>query len=374
MKKIVTGLVILALLLGYLFFWPVPVDPAAWQPPKAPTLTGRYARNDKLSHVTLLAKGVGVGPEDIVLDKQGRIYTGYQDGRVMRFNSDGSHPELIAETGGRPLGLALDADGRVIVADGKKGLLRIDKAGAIETLSTQSGDIPFGFPDNPAVADNGQIYFSDASTKFGPARQGRDDIIEHRGHGRLLRYDPDTGDTVTLLGGLQFANGVTMMPDQKSVLVAETGNYDIIRYWIKGPRAGQHEVFFRNLPGLPDNIASNGKDTIWVALFAPRNQALDAMGPHPFLRKLAFRLPQFLQPQPAPQAFVIGLSLDGKVTHNLQYLSNDSYHPVTGVRQSGNKLYLGSLTYPAMAVYDLGQNGSTTKNNDKQSPTEPAPR
>lgn len=351
MKKIL--LIVAVAALGWLLFWPVPIDPVAWEPPRAPDLEGAYGTNNRLEAVTLLAEGVGVGPEDVVVDEQGHIYTGYEDGRVVRLDADGGNPDLIANTGGRPLGLAFNRDGHLLVADGYRGLLRLAPSGKIEVLATEANGVPFGFTNNVAVAADGTIYFSDASSQFGPALKARDDVIEHRGHGRLLRHDPDTGETEVLLDGLQFANGVAVMPDQQSVLVAETGGYDIIRYWIAGERAGEREPFFSNLPGLPDNLSSDGEDTIWVALYAPRNALLDAMGPWPFLRKIAFRLPQSLQPRPAAHAFVLGLSTDAQVTHNLQHRGPGSYHPITGVYQAHGKLYLGSLEYPALAVYDL---------------------
>ena len=52
------------------------------------------------------------------------------------------------------------------------------------------------------------------------------------------------------------ANGIVVEPGGESLLVAETGAYRIQRYWLKGDRAGQTEVFAENLPGFPDNIAS----------------------------------------------------------------------------------------------------------------------
>lgn len=351
MKKIL-AVAVLALL-GWLLFWPVPLDPVAWDPPEAPELTGRYAQNERLKNATLLAQGVGTGGEDVLVDDNGHIYTGYADGRVVRLEPDGSKPDLLARTGGRPLGLDFDPQGRLIVADGYQGLLRIEDSGAVTTLATEANGRPFGFTNNVAVTNDGLIFFTDASSKFGPERQARDDILEHRGHGRLLRHNPETGKTRVLLTDLQFANGVALTPDQDAVLVAQTGSYNILRYHRTGDQAGEHEVLIGNLPGLPDNIRSNGEDTIWIALYAPRNPALDALGPWPFLRKVAFRLPKALQPQPAPHAFVLGMTPEGKITHNLQYQGGDSYHPVTGVAQHENQLYLGSLTQDALAVYEL---------------------
>lgn len=350
---------ILAALLAYLLLWPVPIEPVAWQAPTAPALEGDYAINDQLAGVTRLGLNEGNGPEDVAVDAAGNLFVGYDDGRLVRFDADGSNPDLLANTEGRPLGLDFDNDGNLIVADGYKGLLRVAMSGQIEVLSTEADGIPFLFTDDVDVAADGRIYFSDASSKFGPAMKARDDVLEHGGHGRLLQFDPATGVTTTLLDGLQFANGVAVAPDQQSVLITQTGSYNIIRYWIEGERAGEHEIFFDNLPGIPDGMSSNGRDTYWVALYAPRNALLDAMSNWPFLRKMAFRLPMWLQPQPAPHAFVLGLSLDGDVTHNLQHVGTDSFHPITSVEQANGKLYLGSLTQPAFAEIDAPAGVST---------------
>lgn len=353
MKKTI-ALLIVAAVAAYLLFWPVPVDPVAWNAPQAPALEGRYAINDALATVKRLGEGQGVGPEDVAIDDDGHLYVGYEDGRVVRFDPGGGNPDLIADTGGRPLGLDFAPDGTLVVADGYRGLLRVNPAsGAVTVLTDQADGVPFRFTDDVDVADDGTVYFTDASSKFGPAMHARDDIIEHGGHGRFLRFDPATGTTTVLIDGLQFANGVALSGDEDFVLVTQTGSYNIVRYWLKGERAGEHEVFFDNLPGIPDGISGNGEGTFWVALFAPRNATLDAMSDKPLLRQVVFRLPLFLQPQPARHAFVLGLNEDGDVTHNLQHQSEEAFAPITSVEQHGARLYLGSLTRDSFAAHPL---------------------
>src|SRR5439155_1492056 len=87
-------------------------------------------------------------------------------------------------------------------------------------------------------ARDGRIYFSDASTRFG-ARQGGStysasllEIIEHRGNGRLLVWDPATGKAAIVLRGIHFANGVALADDESYVLVSETGSYRVLRHWL----------------------------------------------------------------------------------------------------------------------------------------------
>jgi sugar lactone lactonase YvrE len=106
-------------------------------------------------------------------------------------------------------------------------------------------------------------------------------VIEHGGDGRLLRHDFSNGHTDVLLDQLQFANGVALGPNEEYVLVNETGAYRISRYWLKGDKAGVHDLFIDNLPGLPDNLSFNAQDRFWVALYSPRNPLLDGFAGYP---------------------------------------------------------------------------------------------
>ena len=362
MKKILALLIIIAIA-AYLLFWPVSIEPVAWQAPTAPALEGPYATNTTLSDSRILGKDEGIGPEDVAIDDEGYLYVGYVDGRIVRFDPDGKNPDLIANTEGRPLGLDFAPSGNLIVADGYKGLLSISAAGAITTLSDSANGLAYGFTDDVDVDSNGIAYFSDASSKFGPAMHARDDIMEHGGHGRLLRYDPATNQAEVLLDGLQFANGIALSQNEDFVLVTETGNYRIVRYWLKGDKAGTHDIFMDNLPGIPDGISANGDGTFWLALFSPRNAMLDSLSDKPLLRKVAFRMPSFLQPQPVHHGFVLGLDEQGQVTHNLQDNSDGAFAPITSAEQHGNTLYLGSLTEPRFAAYPLGDNSAATRSN-----------
>ena len=343
------NLIVLLLLavFAYLLFWPIPESPVAWTPPKDPGFTGPYAPNQLLASAEVLGVDVGVGPETVTLDAQGRPHMGYADGRIERYSADGRSHETLVNTGGRPEGSAFDAQGGLIIADAAKGLLRLSPDGKLATLTDSADSLPFGFTDDVAVllATVHHRYFSDASSKFGMKMLGVDDVVEHGAHGRLLlKYDPASGQTTVLLSGLQFANGVTVGPDDAYVLVNETGNYDIVRYWLKGEKAGTHDVFFANLPGLPDGVCFNGRDTYWVAIYAPRDHLLDATAGAPFLRKISLRLPPALDPpSPGATAIVLGLDLDGKVVRNLQDPRPDGFAPITAAKEYNGVLYLGSV-------------------------------
>src|SRR5688572_16672759 len=103
--------IIIAAALAYLLAAPVSIDPVAWQPPTAPELTGSYQQNNKLSSTERISLGNGFAPEDVAIDTAGRLYAGFEDGRIIQVQPDGSGPREFAKTGGRPLGLAFDANG-----------------------------------------------------------------------------------------------------------------------------------------------------------------------------------------------------------------------------------------------------------------------
>jgi sugar lactone lactonase YvrE len=345
-------LLIVAIALAYLLLAPVPIAPAAWTPPVAPTLTGQYQQNTRLSSVQKLPLGGGHNPEDVALDADGKIYAGLEDGRIVVLQPDGTQPRVFANTGGRPLGLIFDRSGNLIVADAIKGLLSINKTGEIKVLAVDADGAKFGCLNDLDVAADGTIYFTDASQKF-PMSQFSYDLLEHQPNGRLLALDPQSQKPRTLLRGLYFANGVAVSPDQSFVLVAETGKYRIRRVWLKEPKLGQNDIFIDNLPGFPDGILSNGRDKFWLALVTPRNAALDRTLPHPFLRKIIFRLPKFLQPAPQRYSFVIALDQSGHVIENLQNGSPDCYAEIANVVEHNGALYFGSIAEDTVGRFPL---------------------
>jgi sugar lactone lactonase YvrE len=338
---LLTALSLVALLLLYLLLWPVKVDPAAWEPPAPPPLAGAFAPNERLAAVERLDAG-GHAPEGVAVDADGTVYAGLEDGRVVRLPARGGPPELFAETKGRPLGLEFDGAGGLVVADANQGLLLAGRDGAVSVLSREAGGRPFGCVNDLDIASDGTIYFTDATDRF-PLSVYRQDIVEHRPNGRLLAYDPAARAARVVFDGLHFANGVALGPDESFVVVAETGKYRLWRVWLKGPRRGEREVFVANLPGFPDNVTFNGRDTFWVALVSPRNKLLDTLLPRPFLRKVIARLPSFMQPAPSRYGFVLGLDAEGHVTHNLQDPSGSHFALVSSAVEHGGALYLGSL-------------------------------
>jgi sugar lactone lactonase YvrE len=333
---------LIAASLVYLFLAPVPIAPAAWTPPANPGLNGPYENNSRLEPVQRLSLGPGHAPEDVAVDADGKIYGGFEDGRIVQLAAVGTQPRVFANTQGRPLGLVFDRDGNLIVADALKGLLSINKSGEVKLLADEADGVKFSCLNDLDVAADGTIYFTEASHKF-PMSQHINDLLEHQPNGRLLAWDSKTQKARTLLREIYFANGVAVSPDQSFVLVSETGMYRVRRFWLTGPKAGQADIFVDNLPGFPDGISSNGKDKFWLALVTPRQALFDRLLPHPFLRKVVYRLPKVLQPAPKRYSFVVAFDPQAHVVENLQNGAPDCYAQIANVVEHNTTLYFGSI-------------------------------
>jgi sugar lactone lactonase YvrE len=319
-----TAVGVLGGLIGYLLFWPVPIDPIAWTPPPSPGFGGRYAPNQGLAGMEIRATGVGKGPESVALGPDGYLYSGLRDGRIIRFASGESDDvQVFANTHGSPGGLAFDSRGNLVVADAVKGLLSVAPDGGITVLVERLDGKHLLFLDGLVISRDGTIWFTEASQRWAEGEFGNRnyayEFLENRPTGRLLSYDPRTATTRVRLVGLRFANGVAFGPNESFVLVNETLGYRTVRLWLRGPQAGTTDVFAGSYPALPDNITFNGRDRYWIAFFMARDATLDAIRGWPgLIKKVLLRLPEWLEPEPpAADGLVVGVDLNGDVVASL---------------------------------------------------------
>jgi len=356
--SVVVGLI--ALLFLYFLFWPVPIDPVSWDAPVDAGLVDPFASNDRLRRAEVFDLGSHTGPEDVTGGPDGLIYAATADGVIIRLRPGGSRVEVFAETGGRPLGIEFDADGNLFVANATLGIQKITPDGSVQVLVDTYDGQRIEYADDLAVAANGKIYFSDASSKFSASKSGGSyeasllDILEHGGHGRIFEFDPATGNTIVIADGLNFANGVAISDDQQYLLFNETGHYRVWRYWLEGPRRGQREVVIENLPGFPDNVNNGLNGRFWIGLVAPRNGLLDELSNKPWLRKVTQRLPAFLRPKAERSSHVIAITGDGQVLMNLQDTAA-TVPALTGAFETRDAIWLSSLFGNRIARIDKDQ-------------------
>jgi sugar lactone lactonase YvrE len=324
-----------------------PIHPVRWTPPPIDPLPDLPAKP-----VTVVPVG-GDGPEDIVVDANGNLWTGLLDGRIVRLAPDGGDPVVVANTGGRPLGLHVARDGRVLVCDSHRGLLALDPAsGALDVLVESIDGRKMKFCSNVTETSDGTIYFTESTSAL-TFEHFLGAVLEARGRGGLFRLAAD-GTVTTLADGLYFANGVTVTADGSALVFAETVARRLSKFWLTGPQAGTVTPLAVNLPAMPDNISTGPDGRIWVAMVTAANPRAEAlMTKAPWIRQVIWRLPARLQPKIEPEIWVVAFDPDsGEAVDGIKTKRAD-FGGVTGVVESSGKVWMSTIEFPAIAYFEL---------------------
>lgn len=310
------------------------------------------AQNDVLRSAEALCVGRIEGPEDIIFDSKDRIYTGTRQGWIVRSAPPYDEVEIFARIGGRPLGLAMDADENIHVCVAGMGLYMVAPDGKVSRLADRTNRSLLTLIDNSRlqltddldIGPDGKVYFSEATYRF-EMHEWMFDSLEGRASGRVCCYDPKTGKTTTVLDGLHFANGICVAHDGQSVFVAETWACRVKRLWIAGPKAGTSEIALDNLPGQPDNINRASDGTYWLALCAMRSPANDLSLKHPGFRlRMVKNLPkdEWLF-QGSNHGCVLRFDESGRILESMWDAEGAAHPQVTSMREHKGYLYLGGL-------------------------------
>ena len=327
------------------------------------TTDGPYKLNNKLREVTLIGTGQIEAPEDVILDRDDNLYAGSRHGDIIRFFApDYQRMEVYAHIGGQPLGMAFDRDDNLNICIGGMGLYRVTPQREVQRVSDETNrswhsindDSRLRLADDLDIADDGRIFFSEATTRY-EMHEWPVDGLEARGNGRIVCYDPRDGSTRTVLRDLRFPNGIAIASDGQSILFAETWGCCIKRWWFDGPKKGVTEVVLDNLPGYPDNINLASDGNYWLALVGMRCPAYDlALRMPGFRRRMALRVPldEWLFPN-INTGCVIKFNEAGQVLETLWDLGGENHPMITSMREHRGHLYLGGILNNRIGRYKL---------------------
>jgi sugar lactone lactonase YvrE len=293
------------------------------------------------------ASGPLAQPEDIVADASGALFVGTSDGLIMRRAAQADEWTVFAEVGGRPLGLFLDHDGTLLVANNSLGVQRVFSDGTVDLIADTVNGEKIGLPNGVVSDAEGMIYVTDSSTRYNRGTLGPQptyalpDLLEGRAYGRLIRIDPATGDTEMVTDGLYFPNSLVLAPDRRSVILAESSRFRLLRVWVEGPEAGQTDVLIDALPGNPDGLDYDAEGRLLLTLYDHVEALNTLILPYGFSRRILMSL---------PRAWFVNNDLSGFVAvidpdsfEIVRVLRDASGFSPSNVVQVGNVLYSGTL-------------------------------
>jgi sugar lactone lactonase YvrE len=226
------------------------------------------------------------------------------------------------------------------------------QTGSIETIVDEVDNRKLRFCSNVTELTDGTIFFTESTNAFTYAHY-LGALLEARARGSLFRPDPD-GTVLTVVSGLQFANGVTPTADESALVIAETQGRKLSKFWLTGPNAGTVTPLAANLAGMPDNLSTGADGRIWCAMATTANPVLDWLAKSPpLLRKLVWRLPEWAHTKPESVVWAVAFDPDsGKVVAGLR-TEHPQFSLVTGLVEVGGKLWMGCIGAPAVAYTEL---------------------
>ncbi|WP_203292178.1 SMP-30/gluconolactonase/LRE family protein [Maricaulis parjimensis] len=345
MRIILIIIGVLGVVLGLALYGPGSI--AAMRLDIVPEQAALTARMDAVTEPLRTERTDLHGAEDVEPGPDGNLYTSLADGRIMMRTPDGQWLD-VANTGGRPLGLAFGPDGDLFVADALRGLLRWDGQGWEVWLADRSAGGPLVFTDDLTVLDDGRIILTDASLRHAYGDHIMS-FLEADQTGRILSVSAP-GEYSVLAEGLAFINGVDHDPATGIVYVNETWTG---RIWSLNPDTGVMDVLVEGLPGYPDNLEFDAETgLIWSALPSLRSADLDALHGKPLVKRLVWRLLQIngLPELPDRPPLVVAVTPEGEVRHIVQGPVSPA-DGVTGVTVWNDELWMSGLDRDGFTIF-----------------------
>lgn len=194
--------------------------------------------------------------EGPAFDRIGNLYvTDIPYGRILRVTPEGVW-SVTTEYDGWPNGLAVHKDGRIFIADHRRGVMQLDpQSGAVTPVIENVRREGFKGTNDLTFARNGDLYFTD---------QGQTGLQDPSGRVFRLRAD---GHLDCLIDRVPSPNGLALSRDEKTLFVAVTRANQIWRLPLHADGTTSKVGAYINLSGGggPDGIALDETGGLAVA-------------------------------------------------------------------------------------------------------------
>ncbi|QDQ98788.1 SMP-30/gluconolactonase/LRE family protein [Tomitella fengzijianii] len=208
-------------------------------------------------------------------------------GRVLRVDpASGAAPEAMAELDTAPCGLGFLPDGSLLILSGTDRVVYRREPDGRLAVHADLSELAAWQLNDMCVDAAGRAFVGDYGDDSAPPEPPRP--------ADLIRVDPD-GTAAAAAGGMMFANGMVTTGDGATLIVAETravpGRLTAFSIGADGVLTGRRTLCEFDGDVMPDGIAIDGADNVWVASpFTQEILRVDAGGtvdrrlavPHPY--------------------------------------------------------------------------------------------
>lgn len=182
-----------------------------------------------------IASGIR-GSEGPAVDSTGKIFVvSPQLGTIVHI--DNGSTNVFARVGNDPCGLQIDEEGRIWIAQGEEGILRLEKNHELTRVVTEFEGSPIKNCNDLALDGKGNLYFT---VPIRDSLEGR--VFWLNQEGKLECFDK----------GLNFPNGIAVSPDRAYLVFAESRTRKLWRWDLDSSGKPIKKKLFAELQGATD--------------------------------------------------------------------------------------------------------------------------
>jgi gluconolactonase len=190
---------------------------------------------------------------------EGHVYTGDEQGRLIRVDPTTGSWVVAAETGGFGQGIAFDGDGNCYYCDGGNSTVwRIAPDATVTPFVTEVEGRPILRPNFPVFGPDGTLWCSESGTGWST------------GDGYLWMKRPGQEPRVVSREAGWFTNGLAIDPQCERLFVIEsTGRPGVCAFEFTADGLGSRQEVV-SLPGtVPDGSAFDVEGNLYIACWRP---------------------------------------------------------------------------------------------------------
>ncbi|WP_274650253.1 SMP-30/gluconolactonase/LRE family protein [Paenibacillus humicola] len=210
-----------------------------------------------------LATGYSFAEGPVWCPRTSRLFfTDFPNQRIHVW-SEAEGARLFKEKSGRAVGMAMDAEGRLILCESlERRISRIEPDGSVTPLATHYNGDRLNNTNDVIVKRDGSLYFSDPySAMLGGPRD-----LNYNG---VFRCDFATGEVELLTDEFERPNGLAFSPDETLLYVNDTNKQHIKVYDVAPDGSVSGGRLFAELdtntgPGAADGMKTDERGNVYV--------------------------------------------------------------------------------------------------------------